>query len=1000
MTGRFSISLLAALAAAVLCVPADAQRIPIYQYERENANILFFDKNLSQYIPHMVRKYENGIAYHEQIWQTDSTGHLHIQPPMMLITDWTDDGNGGASAIPTNFINICMAPMNFSYFISPSTERYDNLFRHEYTHTIMADKTASADRFWRKCLGGKFTVDSEHPFSALWSYLSAPRWYAPRWYHEGIACFMETWTGGGVGRALGGYDEMYFRSIIDSGESLYSVVGLEMEGTTSDFQVGANSYLYGTRFVNYIAYKYGTEKLIAFYDRTEDSKTLFNKQFEKVYGRNIREVWNEWREFEAEHQREQFAAIEEYPVTKTEALSASAMGSTSPMVEDFENNCVYIATNAPGALAHIERIDLTTLKREKLHLIDQPMLYQTCYLTLDKKRQRLIWTTQNNKFRGLRVYDLKEKRIVKKLDLQRVSCPVYDNANDCLYGLFTNAGVVYLCRYDSNLENREILYSFPFGLSVFDLDVSHNGKWLTATTSGNSGEQSLIRFSTEELNSALFRYETLYTFEDSNLGQFKFTPDDSAMVGSSYYTGVSNIWKLDLETKEMSLLSNTRIGLFSPVQRENGEILALEFERNGMRPVRFKGEVLEDANAITLLGQKAYSEHPKELEALTELRKPVKEISFGEVYDSIKLYKPFRNLRFIGAYPEISGFTDRQAWNNVTPVVGYRFAFSDPIGLHSLKFSIGLSPWSHNDAKNQYHAQVEWKYWSWTLSAAWNPTSFYDLFGPIRTSRKGWNAKVAFDRTYNLIPPVEHQYGASIAAYGMMDALPTHQEVSVSDSTNAFQTAQVYYKFSKTRSSLGAVGAESGVSAGINASTYLVKGVFYPAVNATCSAGFLLPYVRNTSLWFHGALGHNFGDEETPFGNDYFGGFGNNWVDNRSANRYRSITTMPGANIDAIKAHSFGKLTAELCLKPIRFKNFGLLNLYPTYTQFNLFSSGLLADPWGRNKARGFINVGAQVNTEVVMFKYLKTTWSLGYARIFNPDGTNQGDWLFSLKLL
>lgn len=56
MAGRFSISLLAALAAAVLCVPADAQRIPIYQYERENANILFFDKNLSQYIPHMVRK--------------------------------------------------------------------------------------------------------------------------------------------------------------------------------------------------------------------------------------------------------------------------------------------------------------------------------------------------------------------------------------------------------------------------------------------------------------------------------------------------------------------------------------------------------------------------------------------------------------------------------------------------------------------------------------------------------------------------------------------------------------------------------------------------------------------------------------------------------------------------------------------------------------------------------------------------------------------------------
>lgn len=56
MTGRFSFLSLAVLAATVFCASAEAQRIPIYQYERENANILFFDKNLSQYIPHMVRK--------------------------------------------------------------------------------------------------------------------------------------------------------------------------------------------------------------------------------------------------------------------------------------------------------------------------------------------------------------------------------------------------------------------------------------------------------------------------------------------------------------------------------------------------------------------------------------------------------------------------------------------------------------------------------------------------------------------------------------------------------------------------------------------------------------------------------------------------------------------------------------------------------------------------------------------------------------------------------
>lgn len=107
-----------------------------------------------------------------------------------------------------------------------------------------------------------------------------------------------------------------------------------------------------------------------------------------------------------------------------------------------------------------------------------------------------------------------------------------------------------------------------------------------------------------------------------------------------------------------------------------------------------------------------------------------------------------------------------------------------------------------------------------------------------------------------------------------------------------------------------------------------------------------------------------------------------------------------GAPIDAIKAHSYAKLMAELSLKPIRYSNIGFLNLYPTYTQLNLFGTGLAADPWGAKGCRGFYNVGVQLNTEMVLFKYLKTTWSIGYAHVFGPGGIHQGDWLFSLKLL
>ena len=102
-------------------------------------------------------------------------------------------------------------------------------------------------------------VSSAHPETLLYDYLTAPRAIAPRWYHEGSAVFMETWMRGGVGRAQGGYDEMVFRAMVQDGAKFYDPLGLVSKGTVIDFQTGANAYLYGTRFMDYLAFTYGPQ---------------------------------------------------------------------------------------------------------------------------------------------------------------------------------------------------------------------------------------------------------------------------------------------------------------------------------------------------------------------------------------------------------------------------------------------------------------------------------------------------------------------------------------------------------------------------------------------------------------------------------------------------------------------------------------------------------------------------------------------------------------------
>ena len=971
-----------------------------FQYRTDEATLVFFDKNQSRYIPHMMRNFQLGKALHQQIWTTDSV--YQSEAPLLLLTDWEDDGNGGATPLPRSIIQIGMAPLNMSYYVAPSGERYRQLFKHEYTHTVMTDKYNLRDKHWRSLFGTKVCTDNTQPISALWSYLCVPRWYAPRWYHEGIACFMETWLGGGVGRALGGYDEMYFRSIIADGEKLFSVVGLETEGSTMDFQVGANAYLYGTRFVNYLTKNYGYDKLIAFYNRTADSRTFFGSQFKKIYGQPLRKVWDDWKQDELHHQQANLAVIRQYPVTPTTPVTSKPLGSVSPLVYDSVSGKAYAAMNAPGKLAHIAEINLATGELRKLHNLNGPMLYDPAYVALDTRHQRIIYTTNNGKWRGLEVYDLQQNRVVKRKNYQRIGNIVYDNTHDCMYGLLSNGGTQTVVRLDSDLENIEPIYAFPFGVSVFDVDVSHDGTWLSMTRQGDNGEHTLLLFNTQELAQAIFKPVELVTWRDANLGQFRFSLDDQYLVGSSYYTGVSNLWQINIATRQMEMLTNASIGLFAPLEIQPGQLLALQFERDGMRPVTLKRQVVTDANAIQLYGQAAYEQNRDALEQVGLLRDSLPRIEFGDVYNHITPYHVLKEMRFAGAYPTISGFTDADSWNHVTPVLGYRLAVNDPVGLSSIRLSLGISPWSHNPWKNRLHADLEWQYYFWKLKAAWNHTDFYDLFGPRRTSRKGYTVGLSYDYTNSMISPYTREWGFSVDAYGDMDALPMYQEIAVND-VKSLQTASIYGKVSKLRQSLGGVMDEQGYQLGISGYGYLAGGTFYPSIEATGDFGTLLPIDRNTSFWLRTAAGHNFGDAQSVFGNTYLGGFRNNRVDYRDAFQYRTALAMPGADIDAIQAHSYAKATTELNLRPIRLNNFGALFCYPTWIQCSLFGTGLSAWNPG-SKHQMYYSAGLQLSTELVFVNYLKTTLSVGFGHLFAPEGFAGGrhgnELMISLKLL
>ncbi len=407
-----------------------------------------------------------------------------------------------------------------------------------------------------------------------------------------------------------------------------------------------------------------------------------------------------------------------------------------------------------------------------------------------------------------------------------------------------------------------------------------------------------------------------------------------------------------------------------------------------MQPGIIPMKVITDANAIVYLGNLASERNPEVIEYSLP---PASKINIDSLTIKEAPYVPIKNMSLSSAYPDITGFKE-------TIAVGYRMNWRDRIGLSNLMVFVGTSPWSNYADKQKIHGAIKWDYWQWSFNATYNSTDFYDLFGPTKRSRAGYSLGVGYKKNFSIQTPFKWFYGFDITHYGDLEVLPQFQNIATP--VKNFQSISGEIGVSKLRRTLGAVVDEKGYSWTLTAYSYMAKGSLYPSLVSEQNFGWLVPGLRNTSFWIRNSVGQSFGKRGSSFSTFYFGGFRNNYVDWQQPEQYRKILAFPGVNIDALSAHNFIKTMGELDLMPIRLRSVGTTWLYPTYIKSSLFSTYLLINPDDDPTRRNVFNAGAQIDLEMVLFSYLKTTWSAGYARKFENKGLPQEEWMFSLKLL
>jgi hypothetical protein len=964
-------------------VPADASGIDLTTLQTKDLDLLYFDPVQTYLTPYIARAYENALAFHERVFQWKPW-----EPTTMLLKDFSDYANAGARASPNNAILIDVAPLSISMETFTPGERFFTITNHELAHVAQMDVWNRKDAFWRHFLHGKVSPIQEHPESILYNFLATPRVNTPRWYLEGGAVFFETWMSGGLGRAQGGYDEMAWRAKVRDDDKFYSPLGLESEGIAVDFQVGVNDYLYGTRFMSYLALKYGPDKFVEWQSRREGSKAFYAAQFKHVFGRRLDDVWNEWIAFEHEYQKANLAKLAQYPLTKTTPLAPHGLGSISRGFVDPKTNSLIAAFRYPGTIGFIGRMDLATGKLTKLQEIKGMMLYKVTSVAFDPDARTAYYTEDNYAFRDLMAVNVDTGKKRMLLKDARIGDMVVNPADKSIWGIRHDNGLATIVRIPPPYAGFNQVHSFKYGQVPFDLDISPDGGLLSASFGEINGTQTMRVWKLDELSPVAEPVEVAkLALPPSTPEGFVFAPDGKTMYGTAYYTGVSNVFRFDIASGKFDAVSNASTGFFRPLPQADGSLIAYEYAGKGLQPVRFQPEVHDDLGTVEFLGTRLVNERPELKE--WGVGSPAK-IDLDAMIVARGKYNSARRMKLAGMYPIVEGYKGA-----VSP--GYFFHFEDPMQFTQVNASISVSPFSHLGTGDRFHAKIQYKTLNWDIRFRHNSADFYDLFGPVERSLRGDNFSVKYEKTRIYDPPRQMDLWGSAAIYTGLERLPNAQNIPSPADIASFELGAHY---TDTRKSLGGVDHEKGLEwrALTDLDVDADSSLAFPKIFGGLSYGTPLP-MANSSFWLYAHGGLGWGQHLHPLAAYYFGSFRNNYVDDRPEKRYREMESFPGFDIDEIAARRFAKVTGEVNLPPVRFAEIGTPAFYLSYVRPALFA-GVMATEAPDGTSHRYEDVGAQLDLNFTVALRLPMVFSIGAAAGFEGGHYRKTEWLASLKIL
>lgn len=209
---------------------------------------------------------------------TKVMAHEPAEKTEIILADFSEAANGAAVVLPYNAIRLIVtAPEDLSP-LGDVDDWYLELVTHENTHVLHVDNIHGLAAIANAIIGKTY----------------APNQVQPRWILEGIGVYHETARTSG-GRNRSSMWNMFLRA--DALEDNLATLD-QMSNPVRRWPQGNIAYLYGSKFVEWIAQKYG-EDYIARISRDYGGQIIpwgINRSIRRTTGKTYEELYPEWIE--------------------------------------------------------------------------------------------------------------------------------------------------------------------------------------------------------------------------------------------------------------------------------------------------------------------------------------------------------------------------------------------------------------------------------------------------------------------------------------------------------------------------------------------------------------------------------------------------------------------------------------------------------------------------------------------------------------------------------